>query len=389
MASFMNDLASATPSSQNHNAANLTELELLELATKLYPDDFFRLGVRLGFEESRLSHFKHDNPNNIEGALSTMLIRWRKNQSGKPSLIRQRLAHALKHVQRLDLSESVYLQEDVLPTFKDIGLKENTGEWHLDKTIALPTDKAEWMKACIALPGRRVAVGYRSGSIDIIDIENDLRERILDQLKIRSLAQLSDGTLVICNDDVKSVKIYTCTLGGKHTVAKPLYTVRQSGTHRSLSVDAEDNIYLGLRGFKQIEVVKPISGALTKTIKTAVDPWSIAVMRTGNIAITNSLRGTEDAVCVLTQGGDIVSRMPGVKDARQFIAVDSKDSIYAAIKAKNGMVKIRKYSGHDVEVVTENVESVTKRRDWIQLACLSPNELVMCDAKSMFVFKQY
>ncbi|XP_063960455.1 uncharacterized protein LOC129267595 [Lytechinus pictus] len=380
-------------SSQDPNDDDLRDHELVELASKLYPEDYYKLGLRLGFQDSKLSHFKHDHPNNIEGALSTMLIRWRKNQSGKPAAIRKRLADAFKHVQRLDLSQEVYIQGDVLEDFKDIDLKDSTdggnAEWHLVKTIGLPTDKAEWFKACLALPGNCVAVGYRSGGIDIINTNTEKRERILDHLKIRSLTRLRDGTLVICNDDVKSVKIYTCKYRGRQSVARPLYALRISGTHRSLSIDPQDNIYIGLRGFKEIEVVDPVSGARTRTIKTDVDPWSIALMRTGNIAVTNSWRGNEDAVSVLDPGGDIVSRMPGVKDARQFITVDSRDSIYVAIKTKNGQVKIRKYTGHVVEVVTEGVDSVTEPREWIQLTCLSPTQLVMCDAKSMFVFQKY
>ena len=88
----------------------LNELELTEIAEKLDPNDYLLLGIRLGFDKARLSQFKHDNPGNIAGAMATMLIRWKNDQSAPPRVVRRTLADALKYVERSDLADMVYNQ---------------------------------------------------------------------------------------------------------------------------------------------------------------------------------------------------------------------------------------------------------------------------------------
>ena len=83
-------------------------MELTEIAGRLDPNDYIVLGIKLCFDKARLNQFKHNNPGDIAGAMATMLIRWRNDQSAPPRVVRKTLSDALKYVERSDLAETVY-----------------------------------------------------------------------------------------------------------------------------------------------------------------------------------------------------------------------------------------------------------------------------------------
>ena len=88
--------------------SGLTDLELTEIAGRLDPDKYVFIGVKLGIEMVRLSQVKHNNPGDIAGAMATMLIRWRNDQSAPPRVVRKTLSEALEYVERSDLADMVY-----------------------------------------------------------------------------------------------------------------------------------------------------------------------------------------------------------------------------------------------------------------------------------------
>ena len=81
-------------------------------------------------------------------------------------------------------------------------IEEPTG-WRLVKKIDLPEDKADQMNECIALSGRRVAVGYGYGGVDIIGIDDEQRVRILDDTKIYGLTGIGNYVLAVCTTSTK------------------------------------------------------------------------------------------------------------------------------------------------------------------------------------------
>ena len=88
--------------------SDLTDLELTEIAGRLDPDKYMFLGVKLGIDKARLNQFKHNNPGDIAGAMATMLIRWRNDQSAPPRVIRKTLSEALEYVERSDLADMIF-----------------------------------------------------------------------------------------------------------------------------------------------------------------------------------------------------------------------------------------------------------------------------------------
>ena len=104
-------LLSAAPFSslKSHSLdSGLTDLELTEIAGCLDPNDYIFLGIKLGFDKARLNQFKHNNPGDIAGAMATMLIRWRNDQSAPPRVVRKTFSDALKYVERSDLAGTIY-----------------------------------------------------------------------------------------------------------------------------------------------------------------------------------------------------------------------------------------------------------------------------------------
>ena len=88
--------------------SGLTDPKLTDIAGCLDSDDYILLGIKLGFDKARLNQFKHNNPGDIAGAMATMLIRWRKDQSAPPPVVRKTLSDALEYVERSDLVDMVY-----------------------------------------------------------------------------------------------------------------------------------------------------------------------------------------------------------------------------------------------------------------------------------------
>ncbi|XP_071950313.1 probable serine/threonine-protein kinase pats1 [Antedon mediterranea] len=78
----------------------LTGGELADLTNNLC-GEWEELGLRLGFTKANIYTFKQDNPNNIQGAMQSMLEVWQSYEKSK----RSHLIEALKHTGRTDLAD--------------------------------------------------------------------------------------------------------------------------------------------------------------------------------------------------------------------------------------------------------------------------------------------
>ncbi|XP_071950040.1 uncharacterized protein [Antedon mediterranea] len=78
----------------------LTGGELADLTNNLC-GEWEELGLRLGFTKANLYTFKQDNPNNIQGAMQSMLEVWQSHEKSK----RSQLIEALRHTGRTDLAD--------------------------------------------------------------------------------------------------------------------------------------------------------------------------------------------------------------------------------------------------------------------------------------------
>ena len=265
-------------------------------------------------------------------------------------------------------------------------IEEPTG-WRLVKKIDLPKDMVDQMSACIALSDRRVAVGYHDGGVDIIGIDDEQRVRILDDTKIRSLSKTENDVLAVCNS---SSKLFTYDISSASDETLSIGT-KQSSKYKCLCTDSHDNIYLGYSAFKTIDVFDQSGGSPIRTIKTELEPWFISVMKTGLIVVTECMVGIKDAVHVIKQDGTVVCRIPGYDHHTPYSTCDQLGNIYVALKHKeSGKVNINKYSsqGDFLETVTSGLQVTTKPRGWVQISCVSPPELVVCDITSVYVFQR-
>ena len=255
------------------------------------------------------------------------------------------------------------------------------------KKIDLPKDKADQMNACIALRGRRVAVGYYKGGVDIIGIDDEQRVRILDDSKVRRLTEIENDVLAVYT---KSAKLFTCNISSASDETSSFIT-NQSSKYKCMCTDTHNNIYMGHIEFKTIDVFDQSGGSPIRTIKTELEPWFISVMKTGLIAVTQCTLGVKDAVHVIKQDGTVVCRIPGCDHHVPHSTCDQLGNIYVTLKHKgSGQVNIKKYSsqGDFLEMITSGLQMSTKSRDWIQISCVSPAELVVCDLASVYVFQR-
>ena len=264
-------------------------------------------------------------------------------------------------------------------------IEERTG-WRLVKKIDLPEDKASQMNACMALSGRRVAVGYCNGGVDIIRIDDEQRVRILDDKAIYCLTVIGNDALAVCT---VTGNLFTCNISSA-TNGTPSFITKQSIKCKCLCTDNHYNIYIGYSELKTIEVFDQSGGSPIRTIKTELDPLCISVIKTGHIAVTDCVQDIKDAVHVIKQDGTVVCRIPGCDDHAPYSTCDQQDNIYLAMKHKTGKININKYSanGEYLETVTVGFQTTVKPRMWMHISCVSPTELVVCDINSIYVFQR-
>ena len=268
-----------------------------------------------------------------------------------------------------------------------LGRIEESMGWRLVKKIDLPVDKAGKMNAFITLSDRRVAVGYSNIGVDIIGIDDEQRVRILDDTKIYGLTEIGNDALAVCNTSAK-LSIYNVSSASDETSS---FMTKQSSKCTCLSTDARYNIYLGYSEFKTIEVFKQSGGSPIRIIKTELEPWFISVMKTGHIAVTQCTRGIKDAVHVIKQDGTVVCRIPGRDNYAPYSTCDQLGNIYVAMRHKSGKTNIKKYSSHGdvLETIKDGLQTPQpKEKEWLQVSCVSPTELVVCDAASIYVFQR-
>ena len=265
-------------------------------------------------------------------------------------------------------------------------IEEATG-WRLVKKIDLPKDKVGMMNTCTALSGRRVAVGYYNGGVDIIGNDDEQRVRILDDTNMYYLTEIGNDVLAVCNT---SSKLFTYNISSASDKTSSFIT-KQTSKHKCLCTDTHSNIFMGYAEFKTIEVFDQSGGSPIRTIKTELDPWCISVMKTGHIAVSQSTSGINDVVHVIKQDGTVVCRIPGCDNHDPYSTCDQLGNIYVAMKHKeSGKVNIKKYSsqGDFLEMITSGLQTTTEPRIWIHISCVSPTELIVCDMASVYVFQR-
>ena len=268
-------------------------------------------------------------------------------------------------------------------------IEEPTG-WWLVKKIALPKDKYDKMNECIALSGRRVAVGYYNGGVDIVSLDNEERMRILDGIPILGFSEIDNDVLAVCTTKTK-LSTYNISSTSDKTSSFLTKLVTTSEYH-GLCTDTYHNIYLGYREFKTIEVFDQSGGSPIRTIKTELEPWFISVIKSDHIAVTQNTWGVKDAVHVIKQDGTVVCRIPGSDGHAPYSTCDQLGNIYIALKQRESdQVNIKKFSAEGIflELVVSNLQvNNFTGRSWIHISCVSPTELILCDNGHVYVFQR-
>ena len=244
------------------------------------------------------------------------------------------------------------------------------------------------MNAFIALSGKRVAVGYYpEGGVDVISTESGQRKTLIPNDVIFSLARLSDGTLVVFDGNSR-VRFFNLDTGKELRPAAPFKT-RKTNQACSLFADHHDNIYVGYTEYKAVDVFHKSGGAPFKSTTTRIQPWNIAVLRTGHLVINEVSKGVVDAVHVIDFRGETLGLIPGMPDVSPRMACDEDDNIYVGMRNERlDIVTVKKYSSQCklIETVVKDMETTDHPRKWTQLTCFSSSEIAVCDVASMYIF---
>ncbi|XP_072179061.1 uncharacterized protein [Diadema setosum] len=266
-----------------------------------------------------------------------------------------------------------------------LGHLEEASGWEFVEQFDLPEDKKEEMNVCIKLTDRKVVVGYRLGGADIINLDTKKTSRIAYDIRISSMALMNNGNLILCTTDNK---LGIITQEGRRVSS--FFFTQKTNKPCCVCVDSKDTVYMGYSEFSNIEVFEP-SGGFIKNIGTVLQPWCMSIMKSGHIAVTECTVGLRDAVEVMSQDGRAIGHIVGRVGCSPFSTCDEMGNLFVAMVTNDGRATIRKYAptGEHLESVVEELQlEWHENREWLQLTCLTPNEFVLCDRGSVYIYRR-
>ncbi|XP_030854919.1 apoptotic protease-activating factor 1 isoform X1 [Strongylocentrotus purpuratus] len=199
-------MASSSPPTRGYHAdgASLSDILLMELAEHLHPNDYRPLGVRLGFNETRLSQIERSHLGVISECMYVMLTEWkrREGQDAKPQLLIQSVRES-KNSEAAD-----WLQSELglcNPPLRTISVEDRLNEGNVpalpDCLTERPVELAELRGklrrvASSDKPGRWVAVCGMGGMGKTILANQAVRdEKLVEELFSDGIFWMSMGNV--------------------------------------------------------------------------------------------------------------------------------------------------------------------------------------------------
>ncbi|XP_072163924.1 uncharacterized protein [Diadema setosum] len=239
------------------------------------------------------------------------------------------------------------------------------------------------MNCVTRAPDGKMAVGSSSGGMHLYSRNGELQQTVLKDVAIIESGFLSDGRGVVRGRKNKII-LYT-SKWKKLDVTFETISYDEGG-YGGFTVDRDDNIYVGYRKPKKIQVFTPQGGkAIREIMCDSYSPQQIISFRTSwKLMIKNP------SAVVCLDGKGKMENVLKKEGMAAWPAVCRDDSVIVAwVKHGEGLVSIDRYTRdleHVRNVVTTFKITKPKERNWYYLQEFESGEIAFCTPDRLYIF---
>ncbi|XP_063961059.1 E3 ubiquitin-protein ligase TRIM45-like [Lytechinus pictus] len=247
------------------------------------------------------------------------------------------------------------------------------------KNVALPAKNI--MEAMVSTPDGRMAVGCSTGGISIFSPDGQLQQTILKDVKIGGVGFLSDGRCVVI-DTSNNITLYTPEYTQLNVMFKTLS--RFEGGDSDLTVDGDDQIYVGYRNACKIQVFPASGGQAIREI-----PCNGYVPRRITSYHGSLITSSFDAIRLIDKQGAVQHELTEPKP-NSFAAVSQWNTILIAkVKPDEGLVSIDEYTNElrHIRNLVNDYKVEKHWRYWYYLQQYRSGEIAFCTSDRLYIFR--
>ncbi|XP_072163715.1 E3 ubiquitin-protein ligase TRIM71-like [Diadema setosum] len=253
--------------------------------------------------------------------------------------------------------------------------------WDVKTDKELPGESG--MNCMTCAPDGKMAVGSHYDGIHLYSPNGELQQTVLKDVCVRRIGFLSDGRSVVRDTDNK-MSLYTPRWKKLDVMFETMSLDKGLFVGPSLTLDKDDNIYVGYGKPKKIQVFTPQGGkAVRETMCDEYIPEQLFCFHTTGKLM---LKDESAVVCLDGQGKkENVLKKEGM-DA--YPAVCQDDSVIVAwVKDKEGLVSIDRYTmnlEHVHNLITDF--KIKPNRYWFYLQEFESGEIAFCTQNRLYIF---
>ncbi|XP_071496558.1 uncharacterized protein [Diadema antillarum] len=251
--------------------------------------------------------------------------------------------------------------------------------WDVKADVKLPTKKS--MTCVTRAPDGKMAVGLVDGGIHLYPPDGELEQTVLKDVPVTGIGFLSDGRSVV-RETYNTMSLYTPQWEKLDVTFETMSEVE--GDLGGLTVDRDDNIYVGYRKPKKIQVFTSRGGKAVREIMCdGYKPWQLFSFHTTGKLIVNDIAAV---VCLDSQGKKENVLMKEGMFALPAVCRD--DSVIVAwVKHEEGLVSIDRYTRdlqHMCTLITD-FKIVKPQIVWYYLQEFESGEIAFCTSDRLYI----
>ncbi|XP_072180215.1 uncharacterized protein [Diadema setosum] len=250
--------------------------------------------------------------------------------------------------------------------------------WDVKADVELPSKDSMTCATCA--PDGKMAVGSVNGGIHVYSPDGEIQQTVLKDVSVWGIGFLSDGESVV-RDGGNNISLYT-PQWGELNVAFETMSYDEGGLG-GLTVDRDDDIYVGYVNLKKIQVFTPRGGKAVREISCEFKPcqlFSFHTTRNQIVAVPSAI------VCLDSEGTK--KNVLKTEDMTAFPAVCRDDSVIVAwVKREEGLVSIDQYTRdlqHLCNLITD-FKIVKPRIVWYYLQEFESGEIAFCTPDRLYI----
>eukprot|EP00057_Strongylocentrotus_purpuratus_P011034 XP_011665508.1 PREDICTED: uncharacterized protein LOC105438864 [Strongylocentrotus purpuratus] len=246
------------------------------------------------------------------------------------------------------------------------------------KSIALPSKDS--MNAMVSTPDGRMAVGCRTGGVEIFSADGQIKQTVFKHVEILGVGFLSDDRYVIL-DASNNITLYTL----EYTKLKVRFETLSSveGGIANLTVDDDDQIYVSYWNAQKIQVFSPAGG---KAI------WEIPCDGYVPVQITSYndylIIASGNTIRLIDKQGDVKYELAKSGDFVRAVVSQGNTILTATVKHDEGFVSIDEYSNElkHVQNLVGDYKIEKPEEAWYYLQQYKSGEIAFCTPDRLYIF---